>query len=204
MSILWDVRKFFEKCRNVWIPNVIIVRPRSFPGPITNENEIKGEKAKMKTIQPRMKNPAMLMPDVMQPLMALVAAVRKSGVSQRTLDLVHLRASQINGCSVCVDMGSRELKRAGETDDRLFSVAAWREAPYFTEAERAAFGLAEAVTRLNDRSDPVPEEIWNEATLHFDEKALAALILWVATTNLFNRVNATTKQVAGEQPWSKR
>ena len=158
----------------------------------------------MKNIQPRMKNPAMLIPEAMQPLMAFVAAVRKSGVSQRTLDLVHLRASQINGCSFCVDMGSRELKKAGETDDRLFSVAAWREAPYFTGAERAALALAEAVTRLSDQSDPVPEEIWNEATLHYDEKALAALIVWIATTNLFNRVNVTTKQVAGEQPWSGR
>ncbi|KAF5408757.1 MAG: hypothetical protein Udaeo2_10990 [Candidatus Udaeobacter sp.] len=101
-------------------------------------------------------------------------------------------------------MGSRELKKAGETDDRLFSVAAWREAPYFTEAERAALALAEAVTRLSDRSDPVPEEIWNEATLHYDEKALAALILWIATTNFFNRVNATIKQVAGDNPWKSR
>jgi len=158
----------------------------------------------MKTIQPRMQNPATLIPDAMQPFMAFVAAVRKSGVSQRTLDLVHLRASQINGCSVCVDMGSRELKRAGETDERLFSVAAWREAPYFTDAERAALALAEAVTRLSDRSDPVPEEIWNDVSLHYDEKSLAGLILWIATTNLFNRVNATTKQVAGEQPWSRR
>jgi AhpD family alkylhydroperoxidase len=161
----------------------------------------KKRESKMKTIQPRMKNPAMLIPEAMQPLMAFIAAVRKSGVSQRTLDLVHLRASQINGCSFCVDMGSRELKKAGETDDRLFCVAAWREAPYFTQAERAALALAEAVTRLSDRSDPVPEEIWNEATLHHDEKALAGLILWIATTNPFNRVNATSKQVAGEQPW---
>jgi AhpD family alkylhydroperoxidase len=160
--------------------------------------------SKMKNIQPRMKNPAMLIPEAMQPFMAFVAAVRKSGVSQRTLDLVHLRASQINGCSFCVDMGSRELKKAGETDDRLFSVAAWREAPYFTEAERAALALAEAVTRLSDRSDPVPEETWNAATLHYDEKALAALILWIATTNLFNRVNATTKQVAGDNPWKSQ
>ena len=151
-----------------------------------------------------MKNPAMLIPEAMQPFMAFVAAVRKSGVSQRTLDLVHLRASQINGCSFCVDMGSRELKKAGETDDRLFSIAAWREAPYFTEAERAALALTEAVTRLSDRSDPVPEEIWNEATSHYDEKALAALILWVATTNFFNRVNATIKQVAGDNPWESR
>lgn len=158
----------------------------------------------MKTIRPRMKNPAMLIPDVMQPLMGFVAAVRKSGMPEHTLDLVHLRASQINDCSVCVDMGSRELKKAGETDDRLFSVGAWREAPYFTEAERAALALAEAVTRLSDRSDPVSEEIWNEAALHYDEKSLATLILWIATTNLFNRVNAATKQVAGEQPWSKK
>jgi AhpD family alkylhydroperoxidase len=164
----------------------------------------KKERSKMKTIQPRMKNPAMLIPEAMQPFMAFVAAVRKSGVSQRALDLVHLRASQINGCSFCVDMGSRELKKAGETDDRLFSVAAWREAPYFTDAERAALALAEAVTRLSDRSDPVPEEIWNEATLHYDEKALAALILWIATTNFFNRVNATIKQVAGDNPWKSR
>src|SRR5881227_3817270 len=147
----------------------------------------------MKTIQARMKNPAMLIPEAMQPLMSVVAAVRKSGVPQRTLDLVHLRASQINGCSLCVDMGSRELKKAGETDDRLFAVAAWREASYFTEAERAALTLAEAVTRLSDRSN-----------LHYDEKALAALILCIATTNLFNRLNASTKQVAGEQPWSGR
>jgi AhpD family alkylhydroperoxidase len=156
----------------------------------------------MKTLQARMKSPAMLIPEAMQSLLAVVAVVRKSGVPQRTLDLVHLRASQINGCSFCVDMGSRELKKAGETDDRLFSLAAWREAPFFAEAERAALALAEAVTRLNDRSDPVPEEIWNEATLHYDEKALAALILWIATTNLFNRINATTKQVAGDNQWN--
>jgi AhpD family alkylhydroperoxidase len=158
----------------------------------------------MKTIQPRMKNPAMLIPEALQPLMAFIAAVRKSGVSQRTLDLVHLRASQVNGCSVCVDMGCRELKKAGETDDRLFSVAAWRETPYFTEAERAALALAEAVTRLGDRPDPVPEKVWNEATLHYDEKALATLIVWIATTNFFNRVNVPTKQVAGDNPWKDR
>src|SRR5205809_7620315 len=125
----------------------------------------------MKTIQARMKNPAMLIPEAMQPLMSVVTAVRKSGVPRRTLDLVHLRASQINGCSLCVDMHSRALKKAGETDERLFAVAAWREAPYFTDAERAALTLAEAATRLSDRSDPVPDEIWEEAARHYDEPA---------------------------------
>jgi alkylhydroperoxidase family enzyme len=96
-----------------------------------------------------------------------------------------------------VDSGARQAKKAGETDERLFAVAAWREAPYFTDAERAALALTEAVTRLADRSDPVPDEVWTEATRHYDEPALAALILSIATTNVFNRLNVTTRQVAG-------
>jgi alkylhydroperoxidase family enzyme len=99
----------------------------------------------------------------------------------------------------CVDSGSRSAKKAGETDERLFAVAAWRETPYFTDAERAALALAESVTRLADRSDPVPDEIWEEATRHYDEQGLAALILMIAVTNLFNRLNATIRQVAGAQ-----
>jgi len=76
-------------------------------------------------------------------------------------------------------------------------VAAWREAPYFTDDERAALALAEAATRLADRADPVPDEIWDEAADHYDERGLAALILMIGMTNLFNRLNATTRQVAG-------
>jgi AhpD family alkylhydroperoxidase len=118
-------------------------------------------------------------------------------VPSGTLDLVHLRASQINGCSVCVDMHSRDARKAGETEERLFAVAAWREAPYFTDPERAALALAEAVTRLSDREDPVPEAVWDEAARHYEEPALAALILSIATVNLWNRLNAATRQVAG-------
>jgi AhpD family alkylhydroperoxidase len=148
-------------------------------------------------MQPRMKNPAMIIPDAMQPIQALHGASEKGGVPTTTLNLVHLRASQINSCSVCVDSGSRSAKRAGETDERLFAVAAWRETPYFTDAERAALALAESVTRLSDRADPVPDEIWDEATRHYDEKGLAALLLMIATTNVFNRLNVSTRQVAG-------
>jgi AhpD family alkylhydroperoxidase len=148
-------------------------------------------------MQARMSNPAVAVPDAMEALMALGAAAKKGGVPPRTLDLVHLRASQINGCSFCVDMHSREARKAGETDDRLFAVAAWREAPYFTGEERAALALSEAVTRLNDRTDPVPDEIWDEATRHYDEATLAALVLSIATVNLWNRLNAPTKQVPG-------
>ena len=148
-------------------------------------------------MQARMKNPAMVLPDAMQAIQALTKATRTGGVPPATLELVHLRASQINGCSACVDGGARSAKKAGETDERLFAVAAWREAPYFTDAERAALALTEAATRLADRTDPVPDTIWDEATQHYDERELAAIILTIATTNLFNRLNATTRQVAG-------
>jgi AhpD family alkylhydroperoxidase len=139
----------------------------------------------------------MVLPDAMQPIQALFQAISKGGVPESTLELVHLRASQVNGCSACVDAGARSARKAGETDERLFAVAAWREAPYFTDAERAALALAEAATRLADRADPVPDEIWDAATDHFDEQGLAALVLMIAVTNLFNRLNATTRQVAG-------
>jgi AhpD family alkylhydroperoxidase len=149
-----------------------------------------------------MKNPAGVLPDAMQPIQGLLAAIEKGGVPPKTLALVHLRASQINGCGPCVDAGARRAKKAGETDDRLFAVAAWRETPYFTEAERAALALTEAVTRLSDRPDPVPNEIWDEAAKHYDEPGLAALILCIATTNVFNRFNVATRQQAEPTPWS--
>lgn len=155
-------------------------------------------------MQARLKNPAMLIPDAMQPVQALFAATQKGGVPPKTLALVHLRASQINGCSFCVDSGVHHARKAGETDERLFAVAAWRDTPWFTEAERAALELTEAVTRLSDRPDPVPDAVWNEAARHYDETALAALILSIAVTNLANRFNVTTRQVAGENPWSSR
>jgi AhpD family alkylhydroperoxidase len=113
-------------------------------------------------MQARMKNPAMVIPDAMQALYALATAVEKSGVPTKTLGLVHLRTPQINGCSACIDMHARVL-RNGETDERLLAVAAWRDTPYFSDAERAALALAEEVTRLNDRPDPVPDNVWNEA-----------------------------------------
>lgn len=152
-------------------------------------------------MQPRMSNPATLLPDAFTGIQALLKATQKGGVPSATLELVHLRASQINGCSFCVDSGARSAKKAGETDERLFAVAAWRETPYFTDAERAALALTEAVTRLADRTDPVPDEIWDEAARHYDERGLAALLLMIATTNLFNRLNASTRQMAGSQNW---
>ena len=152
-------------------------------------------------MQTRMSNPATILPGAMNGIQALLKATRKGGVPDAVLELVHLRASQINGCSFCVDSGARSAKKAGETDERLFALAAWREAPYFTDAERAALALTEAATRMADRVDPVPDETWNEAARFYDEQGLAALILMIATTNLFNRLNATTRQVAGATKW---
>ncbi|ATU92048.1 carboxymuconolactone decarboxylase family protein [Phyllobacterium zundukense] len=151
-------------------------------------------------MQARMSNPAIVLPEALQALHALNAAT-EDGVPAKTRELCHLRASQINGCSVCVDMHPKLARKAGETDQRLFAVGAWRDAPFFTDAERAALALTEAVTRLSDRADPVPDDIWQDATRHYDEKALASLILSIALINVWNRLNVTVKQVAGAD-WS--
>lgn len=147
-------------------------------------------------MQARMGNPALILPEALRALHALGAVTEKS-IPVRTRELCHLRASQINGCSVCVDMHPKLARKAGETDQRLFAVGAWRDAPFFTEAERAALALTEAVTRLSDRADPVPDDVWQEATRHYDEQELAALILSIALINVWNRLNVTVKQVAG-------
>ncbi len=148
-------------------------------------------------MQARMPNPAVILPDAMRPIQAIFKAANGGGVDAETLELVHLRVSQINGCSACVDSGAKTARKAGVSDDRLSAVAAWREAPYFTNSERAALALAEAATRLADRPNPVTDDIWDEAAKHYDEKGLAAIVLIVGVTNLVNRLNATTKQVAG-------
>lgn len=148
-------------------------------------------------MEARMKNPAAVVPDAMKAIVALNGAIGSAGIPEETLRLVHLRASQINGCSACVDSGTLSAQRAGDDGRRLFAVAAWREAPFFTDAERAALALAESVTRLSDRPDPVPDQVWEEAARHYDERALAGLLLSIATTNLFNRLNVSTRQPAG-------
>jgi AhpD family alkylhydroperoxidase len=149
-------------------------------------------------MQSRMKNPAMSLPGAFDALQALHKLTEKGGVPRATLELMNLRASQINGCSVCVDMHSRALKKLGEKDARIFAVAAWREAPYYSDAERAALALTEAASRLSDRPDPVPDEVWNEAARHYNETQLSALVMSIGLINLWNRLNAATRQVGGD------
>jgi AhpD family alkylhydroperoxidase len=150
----------------------------------------------------RMKNPALLVPNAMPALMALGKAAEHGGMPATTVKLVHLRASQINGCSVCVDMHARELAELGETNTRIFAVAAWRDAPFFSEPERAALALAEAATRVADRDEPVPDAVWDAAAKHYDEPALASLVFNIALINFWNRINVPTKAVALGRAWT--
>lgn len=148
-------------------------------------------------MEPRMDHPALAVPGAMDALQALGAAVGGTGLDPILVELVSLRASQINGCSVCVDGHPRIARKLGETDERLFAVSAWRESPYFTDAERAALALTEAGTRLADREDPVTDQVWAEAAVHYDDKQLAGLVLAIANINVWNRLNTATRQVAG-------
>jgi AhpD family alkylhydroperoxidase len=150
-------------------------------------------------MQARINNPVMSVPGALDGLRGFGMSARSTGVSEETLALVQLRVSQINGCSVCADMHSRELEFLGCGNERLHTLAAWREAPYFSDAERAALALAEAATRLADDPESVSDEIWDEATGHYTEQELAGLVISIAAINAFNRLNATTRQPTG--PW---
>ncbi|MEU6430312.1 carboxymuconolactone decarboxylase family protein [Microbispora sp. NPDC046973] len=147
-------------------------------------------------MEARMKSAAN--PDVITAIQHLVKAIGAGGVDPLVLELVHLRASQINGCSACVFAGVASAKKHGETDERLHNVVTWRETPFFTEAERAALALAEAATRIQDGAPGVTDEIWEAATAHFDDRQLSAIILNIAMTNFFNRINRTLREPAGK------
>ena len=149
-------------------------------------------------MQARIKNPAMSVPGALDALQQLGASASAAAIPETTLYMVHLRASQINGCSVCVDIHSRELEQAGESSERIHTIAAWREAPYFNDAERAALALTEAATRVADSPDPVSDEIWDEAARHYSEPELAALVVAIATINAYNRLNVASRQIGGE------
>ncbi len=152
------------------------------------------------SMQARMNHPAFVVPGAMDALQALGKAVQEAGVSPKLLELMSLRASQINGCGVCAVQHPQIARKLGETDERIFAVAAWRDAPFFSEAERAALALTEAATRIADTADPVPDEIWDEAAKHFNEQQLGTLVLAIASINVWNRLNVATRQVAG-QAW---
>ena len=148
----------------------------------------------------RMTNPAFAVDGAMDALNAVNKAISRARLPINR-ELLHLRASQINGCSVCVDMHARAARRSGQSEERVFAVAAWRETPYFSDAERAALALTESLTRVADRADPVPDPVWDAAAEHFDEAQLGALVVDIATVNLWNRLNIATRQIVGDQSW---
>ena len=149
------------------------------------------------TLTARMPHPALAVPGAMDALSALGAAIGTAGLPEVTRELVHIRASQINGCGLCLVQHPRMARALGVEEDKLSAIAGWRDAPYFDDAERAALALAEAVTRLADRGDAVPDAVWDQAAEHFDEQQLAALLLTISAVNLWNRLNVATRQVAG-------
>ncbi len=149
------------------------------------------------TLTARMPQPAFAVPGAMDALSALDRAVGAAGLPETTRELVHIRASQINACGVCSVQHPRAARALGVEEDKLSAIAGWRDAPYFDDAERAALALAEAVTRLPDRGEAVPDAVWEQAAEHFDEQQLAALLLTIGGVNLWNRLNVATRQVAG-------
>jgi AhpD family alkylhydroperoxidase len=149
-------------------------------------------------MQPRMKNPATYLPGAVEAILTIHKIIETAGLPRTTLELTNLRASQINGCSVCVDIHCRVLRKLGEKDERIYAVSAWREAPYYSEKERAALALAEAATRLSDRADPVSDEVWQKAAKHYNDLELSALVTSIGLINMFNRINAATRQIGGD------
>jgi AhpD family alkylhydroperoxidase len=148
------------------------------------------------TRSPRLSNPAGSA-DAVAGVQQIIKAIYAGGVPPQTLELVHMRASQINGCNACIAAGITNAERIGLGTDRLLALPAWRESDRFDDAERAAVGLTEAMTRLADHPDVVSDEIWAQAAEHFDERAISALVSMIALTNFFNRVNTTLKVQPG-------
>jgi AhpD family alkylhydroperoxidase len=149
-------------------------------------------------MQARMQNPALVLPEAMAALQALGAAIEKAGVPAATLSLIEARASQINGCGVCLVGHCQLMRRNGQDLDRVISLPGWRHSPYYTDAERAALELTEALTRLADSSDPVPDAVWKAAARHYDEPKMAAIILAISQINVWNRLNIGAGTVAGD------
>lgn len=147
-------------------------------------------------MQARMQSPVSIFPEAQQAINELKAIIDKTKLAPTTRNLAQLRTSQINGSSACILTACQQARAEGETDVRLIGLTGWRESPYFTESERAALALAEEVTRL-EGAEPVPDNVWQDAIKHFDEQSMSALLLTIVLANTSNRLNVSTRQVAG-------
>ncbi|HEX7238472.1 MAG TPA: carboxymuconolactone decarboxylase family protein [Gammaproteobacteria bacterium] len=131
----------------------------------------------------------------LKPLFAIGAQAEASGLEHSLLELVKMRSSQLNGCAYCLDMHSKDARAAGETEQRLYLLDAWRETPLYSERERAALAWTEAVTRVADGH--VPDDVYEEASKHFNEDELVALTLAIVAVNGWNRLNIAFRMEAG-------
>lgn len=148
----------------------------------------------MTTVQiPQRMNFSVVAPKVFKAVLALDAAARE-GLDPVLLELVQIRASQINRCAYCLDYHAGDARKAGESEDRIYQLSAWEESSLYTAKERAALALTEAVTRL---PEGVPDDVYAEAAEHFEEKELAQLIALIFTVNTWNRMNVTTRKTPG-------
>lgn len=142
-------------------------------------------------------------PGVVKAMLGIGGYLAQSGLEQSLLDLVYFRVSQINGCAYCLDMHSKALRGAGETEQRLYVLEAWRESPFYSERERAALAWAEAVTLLKDKD--VPDKVYEQARKQFSESELANLTLAVVAINGWNRLNVAFRTAPGSyQPAKAR
>jgi AhpD family alkylhydroperoxidase len=141
-------------------------------------------------------NYAKAAPGAYKAMLGLEQYLRECGLEEALLHLIKLRTSQINGCAYCLDMHWKDLRAIGENEQRLYSLDAWRECPFYTDRERAALQWAEAVTLITDGH--VPDEVYEEVRRHFSEKELADLTLAVATINAWNRLSISARTVPGE------
>ena len=128
-------------------------------------------------------------------MIAFDSRASEGPLSSGLLDLVRLRASQINGCAYCVDLHSADLREAGESEPRIAAAAAWEEGPFFTADERAALALTESMTRLSEGGDRVPDDVWDTAQKAFGEEGLGQLVMVVTAINAWNRIGVATRMV---------
>jgi AhpD family alkylhydroperoxidase len=134
-------------------------------------------------------------PDALQAMLALEKHIANSGLDHKLVHLLKLRASQINGCAYCIDMHAIDARAAGETEQRLYALNAWRETPFFTDRERAALTWIEAVTLVAQTH--VPDEVYEEALAHFTEKEIVDLTYVAMTINAWNRLAIATRAMPG-------
>lgn len=141
-------------------------------------------------------------PEGVQAMMGLESYVRRCGLEPALIELVKLRASQINGCAFCIDMHSKDARAHGETEQRLYALNAWRETPFFTDRERAALEWAEAVTQVSETH--VPDDIYESVRQHFNDRELVDLTLAVAAINVWNRLAISFRKEPGTYEPAKR